>query len=78
MLEIVTLFPVKVVPPVSIKVIPPLLAAAHFNPVAVDVSTVKTSPLTPELANLAGVSAAVADIKSPLASRIVNGSAKTK
>ena len=60
--ERVTDPPDNVVPPVLIKVIPPLAGAAHFKPVAVLVSTVSTSPLTPELANLAAVSAADAAI----------------
>ncbi len=42
---------------------------AHFSPVASALSAVRTVPLAPT-ARRAGVSAAVAEIKSPLASTI--------
>jgi hypothetical protein len=63
--------PVKVVPPVLISVIPPPAAgAAHFNPVDVLESAVRTVSLAPT-PSLAGVSAAVAVRISALASKIV-------
>ncbi len=46
--------PVKVVPPVLIKVIPPLTGADHFNPVAVLESAVRTVSFAPTV-NFANV-----------------------
>ena len=68
MLVMLTLEPESV--PLANKVIPPAAGAAHFNPVDVLESAVKTVSLAPT-ANLAGVSAAVAVRISALASKIV-------
>ena len=56
-------------PAVKPKDSAPVEGAAHFNPVAVELSATRVSPLLPT-ARRAGVSFALAAIRSPFASTI--------